>query len=240
MLSYTIPFGIPVGRKKSIGAIEGLVCDQKTGQGIANVILRLNGASAVTDSRGNFTFPALKPGTFYLDIDRGSIGYGRIPSRKTPFTVDIAGGKTHQVRIEITKNAAVQGQIMRYEFAGKNNVTKSFNIAGTNKSAAGKNGSGKFQEALGLANVMLELKSETEILRVVSDLQGKFIFDELRPGNWVLTVDAANLPEHHYLKKNRFEIEVKSGALRQMQIRVLPRKRVIRMIDQGAILVEEE
>ncbi len=240
MLSYTIPFGIPVGRKKSIGAIEGLVCDQETGQGISNVILQLNGASAVTDSRGNFTFPALKPGTFYLDIDRGSIGYGRIPSRKTTFTVDIAGGKTHQVRIEITKSAAVQGQIMRYEFAGKNNVTKSFNIVGTHKNAAGKNGSGKFQEVGGFANVMLELKSETETLRVMSDLQGRFMFEDLRPGNWVLTVDAANLPEHHYLEKNRIEIEVKPGALRQMQIRVLPRKRVIRMIDQGAILVEEE
>src|SRR5690606_7301920 len=84
VVELSIPFGLPTARKKGIGTLKGLVRHQETGAPLANAVLRLNGAAAVTDGGGEFRFPALKPGTVHLDVDAGSIGLDRVPMEKTP------------------------------------------------------------------------------------------------------------------------------------------------------------
>lgn len=90
---------------------------QEAGQPIQNAILRLGDAAAVTDSNGEFTFPALKPGAFYLTIDSASIGLEQIPMEKTPLKVDIEGGKETSIEIGITECADLTGKVMVYGFA---------------------------------------------------------------------------------------------------------------------------
>ncbi|WP_304511440.1 MSCRAMM family protein [Desulfobacula sp.] len=240
IVEFTVPFGLPVGRKRSIGMLEGYVRDQETGQPIKNAILRLSGVPAVTDSDGEFTFPALKPGAFYLNIDSASIGLERIPVQRTPLKVDIEGGKETSIEIGITKSADLTGKVMVYEFAEEDGLQKGFSISKGEKKATGEEGKGKMVEACGLANVLLEFKSKLEIWRVLTDRKGRFRFDDVRPGQWTLTVRADNLPEYHYLEKDIFEIELAPGEKKEMLIRVLPRKRTIQIIEQGEILIEEE
>lgn len=240
IVEFTIPFGMPAGRKKSVGMLEGYVHDQEAGQPIPNAILRLNGATAVTDSDGKFTFPALKPGTFYLNVDSASIGLDRIPAQKTPLKVDIEGGKEESVNIEITKSADFIGKIMVYEFAKEDGLQKGFSISKGGKKAAGEEGKDKMVETCSLPNALLELKSKEETWRVLSDRKGRFRFDDVRPGQWMLTVRADNMPQYHYLEKDSFEIELAPGERKEMLIRVLPKKRTIRIIEQGETLIEEE
>ena len=238
IVEFTVPFGLPVGRKKSAGMLEGYVRDQETGQPIPNAILRLNGATAVTDSDGEFTFPALKPGDFYLNVDSASIGLERIPVQKTPLEVRVKGGKEESVNIGITKSAVFTGKIMVYEFVKEDGLQKGFTIA--NNKGIGKEGKSKMVEDSGMTNALLEFKSKQEIWRVLTDRKGRFRFDDIRPGQWILTVRADNLPEYHYLEQDIFEIDLAPGEKKEMLIRVLPRKRTIRIIEQGEILIEEE
>lgn len=240
IVEFTIPFGLPVGRKKSVGMLEGYVQDHETGQPIPNAILRLNGATAVTDNDGKFTFPALKPGTFYLNVDRASIGIERIPVQKTPLEVSIKGGKEESVNIEIIKSADFTGKIRVYEFAKEDGLQKGFAFDKAVKKAIRENGKEEMVEVRGLANVLLEFKSKLETWRVLTDRKGRFGFNDIRPGQWTLTVHAANLPEYHYLEQDIFQIELAPGEKKELLIRVLPRKRTIQIIEQGEILIEEE
>lgn len=66
ILACTIPLGIPVGSKKSVGGITGTVYDAQYENkvGIANVVLTTDGATAVTGKNGTFVFPVLPPGSY--------------------------------------------------------------------------------------------------------------------------------------------------------------------------------
>jgi len=239
IVEFTIPFGLPVGRKKSIGMLEGYIRDQETGQAIPDAILRLNGIPAVTDRNGEFTFPALKPGTFYLDIDGASIGLKRIPVQKTPMEVDIEGGKETSIEIGITESAVFKGKVMVYRFVKEDTLQEKNAIyEGKDKAIPGDTEK-EVVEGYGLANVVLELKNELETRRVLTDRKGRFSFNEVRPGKWTLTVYADNLPQYHYLEKDTFEIELAPGEKKEMLIKVLPRKRTIQIIEEGEILIEE-
>ena len=240
IVELTIPFGLPVGRKKGIGMLEGYVRDRETGQPIANAILRLSGATAVTDSDGEFSFPALKPGTFYLNVDRASIGLERIPVQKTPLEVTVKGGEEASVEIGITKSADLTGRVMIYEFAKKDGLQKGFTISKGKKKDVGEEGKDKMVEDRGLANAILEFTSAVETWRVLTDRKGRFSFDDVRPGQWTLMVHVDNMPQYHYLEKDKFEIELAPGDKKEMVIRVLPRKRTIQIIEEGETLIEEE
>lgn len=240
IVEFTIPFDLPAGRKKSIGMLEGHVRDQETGQPVPNAIFRLSGATAVTDSDGKFTFPALKPGAFYLNIDGASIGLERIPAQKTPLKVDIEGGKETSIEIGITRSAGLAGRIMICEFAKEDGLQNGFIIDKDARKAVREDGKEEIVEARGLADALLEFRSKQETWRVLTDRKGRFSFDDVRPGQWTLAVHADNLPEYHYLEKDTFEIELAPGEKKEMLIRVLPRKRTVRIIEEGETLIEEE
>lgn len=236
----SMPIGVPVSRKKSVGMIKGSVRDQKTAAPLANVILRLSGVIAVTDWEGRFVFPAMKPGNYYLDIDRASIGLDRIPIQKMPLTVNVTGGDDVSLHIAITQGADLTGRIEVYDFGGPAVRQKGFSIANRSKGDDVQEGTDKLTETGGLANVVLELSSQLESWRVMTDRKGRFRFDNVRPGQWILTAYTDNIPQYHYLENSRIEIELAPGDAKEILMRVLPKKRTIQIIEEGELLIEEE
>jgi hypothetical protein len=61
MLGFKFAFDLPVSRRKSVGTVKGKVYDRRTQAPIGNVILRLNGFTAVTDKWGGSFFPPWPP-----------------------------------------------------------------------------------------------------------------------------------------------------------------------------------
>ena len=104
----------------------------------------------------------------------------------------------------------------------------------------GASGGAKLVEDYGLANTIIELRSSSEIRRTVTDNQGRFEFEELRPGKWTLKINSENLPEYHYLEKDTFELELKPGQRVEISAKVLPKKRRIQIIAEPKTLLEEE
>ena len=244
MVEYTIPLGLPVCKKKSVGSIKGYIYNEQTQNPIGNVILRLNGLTAVSDKSGNFAFPTVAPGIHYLNVDTASIGMDQVPNRKIPIELTIQGGEKTQVDIPITKAARLLGQVIVYGYKsnhdstdqeGKSSSIEPFVVGdGRNNEKDGQLG-----EVHGLADAIVELKDSSEIKRTVTDKQGEFSFTELRPGEWILKICSDNLPEYHCLDKDTFQLELKPGQETKVSAKVLPKKRQIKIIDQPQTLLEE-
>ena len=247
MVECTIPLGLPVCRKKSIGRIEGHVYDEETRNPVGDCLLRLNGSTAVTDKAGNFTFPSVRPGIYYLSVDMVSIGMNRIPSRKMPLELAVQGGEKTLAYIPVTRAARLSGRVIVYSYKNNHNnkiapseepnTIDEFYVAGNSDSNSADT---KLIEDHGLANVIVELKNSSEIRRTDTDNQGGFVFEELRPGEWTLKIYSDNLPEYHYLEKDTFELELRPGQREEISAKVLPRKRRIRIIAEPQTLLEEE
>ena len=233
LLTYSIPLSIPVNTKKGIGGMQGTVSDA-SGKPIPNVAVDVGGLTAVTDSTGSFSFPAFKPGSYYLTVEQGSIGMGKITSEKMPLTVEVKGGEISRVSLGITPSCRVTGRLtLRQE----NNTQKGTKPEQAREySLKGQEGAGdKDKSALKLANILVEIARESESIRQMTDEEGRFYFHDLRPGKWTLKVADDNLPPYHYLEKPSYPVELKSGEEQDLVIPVLPRVRKIQMIDEGKI-----
>jgi|GEM_PF-499895 len=246
MVEYTIPLGLPVCRKKSVGSIKGYLYDQETQNAIGNAILRLNGFTAVTDKAGNFTFPSVKPGIYYLHVDTASIGMNRIPTQKIPIELSVQGGEKTSVDIAVTRAAQLSGRIMVYSYQnGHDKMTTDKQPRETNgldvdANCSSSNEDPNVVENYGLANTTIELKNGSEIKRTCTDNHGGFVFEELRPAKWILNISSDNLPKYHYLEQDTLELELRPGQKEEISAKVLPQKRRIRIIAEPKTLLEEK
>lgn len=96
------------------------------------------------------------------------------------------------------------------------------------------------REGRGLGNALVEISDGEEVLRRLTDEKGRFSFEGIRPGKWTLKIDPQNLPPHHYLEKEEFQIELKPGQQEEITVKVLPRRRPIQIIDEGKIKSENK
>ncbi|MCK4427808.1 MAG: hypothetical protein KAW16_04935, partial [candidate division Zixibacteria bacterium] len=113
LVMYTIPLRIPVSKKKSIGVLKGKVLDQEKPERppIPKVILTVHGATAITNENGEFIFPSLKPGTYYLGAERNSIGLNRIPNERLPIMIEVKGGETVEIEVGVVTSCRISGRI---------------------------------------------------------------------------------------------------------------------------------
>ncbi len=234
-LTYTIPAKIPVGKKKSTGILKGRVYDEeKSGRPpIPKVLLTVNGAAAITDNNGEFIFPSLDPGTYRLQVEMSSIGLNRVTSQRLPILVEIEGGKTNFIEIGVVSYCSISGSVV--DFASTSNH-KLNNEDGRPNNSLFLEGSGEAKEKeLGLKDIMVQITKGEEVLQQVTDEEGGFSFEDIRPGKWTLKVYNQNLPAHHYLEQEEFQIEIGPQEAKKVEIKVLPRLRPVQMVEEGEI-----
>jgi len=259
-LTYTIPLDILTGKRKDVGMIRGRVFDatRPNKPGIPNVVLSLNGAGAVTDTHGNFIFPALPPGQYLLNVDRKSIGLQRITDRTSPISLTITGGKTTTVEIGVINGASLSGAVlvlrenptvstdshmptpaMVNEPVVQGDPNRSESTPGKNdvSPALLREASIPLQTridlqrgATGLGNILIELTNGQEVLRRMTDDSGQFLFERLHPGTWHLKAYGYNLPPYHKLEVAEFEVTIQADSQAVAYFRVLPTVRKIIMI----------
>ena len=244
LAEYIIPFEIPVNKKESQGTVSGKIYDEETKKGIYNAVLRLNDATTVTDRDGEFTFQSVKPGTCYLDIDSSSIGLERISVQKTPIKVIVEGGEATYVKAGITRSATLRGQVVGYRIkndhsnggpagAGDNKTQNGYSLDGSGDYGPTlNNGDMESGEPYGIANAVVELKSESEILYRIVDNKGRFEFEELRPGKWMLNINEESLPEYYQMVDKNLIYDLKPGERREVTIRVEQKKRHIQIVEE--------
>jgi predicted porin len=399
---YSIPLRIPVVTKKSTGVLKGTVYDDEvpTRPPIPGVILTVLGATAITNQNGEFIFPSLKPGIYYLRAERSSIGLNRIPNEKIPIMIEVKGGETVEIEVGVVASCGISGRVAVFALESdkgfgeadtstifdstasppgmerisypelkqparsrellktKEPISVSPDVAfemrcfkGSEKIVyfSGKEvflraspegiilfegETGKFEEKIervvfipknkrfcfslngkdykgilevifaakgsslsascwlwvgdnleeevtfetgnqrisefeapkaravtasseslfligpgeeerlkkddlrngkGLGNVLVEITDGKEVLRQHTDQKGRFYFEEIKPGIWILKVCDQDLPAYHYLEEEQFEFDLRPGEEKDVIARVLPRLRPIQIIEEGEI-----
>ncbi len=233
-LTYSIPINVPTSRIKSVGVLSGTVTDlEKEGNPpIPDVIVILNGASAITNRRGEFVFPSLNPGKYFLRLDDKSIGLSRVPNVKTPLEINIVGGQKITRDIGIITSGSIYGNVILYEY-GKQAV----NPDSTDFSMGTIQGlsEGELRVAGGVENVLLELSSGDQIIKVLSGNDGSFSFKNIRPGSWSLRVYDDAIPPYHRIDRSARLIELEPGDDQEINVKIEPMQRRIQFIDQGPV-----
>jgi hypothetical protein len=223
LVEYSIPFGVPVSRKSTVGELKGKVYDiENDGQGVPGVIIRANEFTTVTNKKGQFVFRSIKPGNYYLREDRETIGSNRITVEKTPINITVEGREKKDVSIGVVRSASMSGRIMVYRFEGGESMQ--YIRPSDDKKKR------KLIEGYVLRNTFVELKSEEETYSQLTDEEGRFNFNELRPGKWILKVYDNTLPRLHYIYKDTFNLEMLPGSIERVLIRVHPKVRKIQII----------
>ncbi len=225
-VSYTIPVGLPVSKKKNTGVLRGRVCEVAgdASQPMSRVIVTANGITAVTDRHGQFVFPSLVPGVYQVNIAQRSLGVDRVTLEPVPLTIEIKKGGAVELAIGVVRSSRVRAKVTLFGFAQR---------ALTPDGRA--SGEDRFEPLGGFAAGLVELTNGKQVLRQVTDRDGEISFENLRPGKWTLRVYENNLPEHHVIETPAIEMELEPGQSREALVRILPKRRPIRFIDEGKI-----
>lgn len=237
LLEYSYPFGLPAGRKNGGNSVSGVIRDAATGEAMANVLLRLDNMTAATDRDGRFIFPMVAPGVSYLNIDVSNLGFDRIPTCPNPLPVTIQEGRDVANEISITTKAVVTGRVVLYRAESGDARA----LYGLGQNPAGKDTEQPgLKEAAGIPNTLVELAGKSGNLRTLTDSRGNFFFREVRPGTWTVKIGTDTFPSYHGPEKNDFIMGIDPGETRDIPIKVLPRKRSIRIIEQGETIIQEK
>lgn len=228
-VSYTIPFGLPVAKKKNVGVLRGQVFEWVGGvsQPLSRVVVTANGITAVTDRDGRFVFPSLRPGYYQVNIEQSSLGADRVTLEPVPFGVEVEKERSVDLAIGVVSASRVRAKLILF------GAGRAASAAFTSEGEAG--GGGELKPLGGLAAGLVELTDGKDVLRQVTDAEGMVSFDHLRPGKWTLKVYENNLPAHHGIETPETFFEVEPGQTREVLVRILPAKRSIRFIDGGEI-----
>ena len=221
ILTYSIPFNQAVSRKSSIGILQGRLCDASKGpdSGIARVVLQIGEQFAVTDEKGRFEFPALKPGACELKVVQDSLGPRLAMATPLPMKIRIRPADTVNVELAANPACSVAVCVKRYAFAGGNALA----------------GSGALSEAGGEEGVTIELGNGREKWRAQTDRSGTATFDRLPAGQWTLRVASSDLPPLHTFENPAQTLTLRTGDSRKIALRVLPQRRTLRLLDHGTI-----
>ncbi|MBC7323239.1 MAG: hypothetical protein H5T90_09100, partial [Acetomicrobium sp.] len=228
LISYSVPIGIPVGKKKSLGMLIGRVWTaQEEGKApLTNAVVTLNGSKVATDASGRFTFAA-PPGEYLLDVSRASIGLGNTAAEKLPMKVSVEAGETTNVELTIVEAAVLSGQVV----LGKSEPARAPET--TKPVIFGEPGSAETPQVF--KGVLIELSRDDETIRTLTDDEGKFTFMNIRPGTWKFKVYDYNIPAYHYIQNPEMEIMILPGEKKDITVKVVPKKREIKILEEGVI-----
>ncbi len=238
-LEYSYPFGLPVGKKEGSSSVSGVIRDVNTGEALANVLLRLDNMTTATGKDGRFIFSSVRPGVSYLSIDASRLGFDQIPTCQNPLPIKLEGGQEKVVDIDVTKKATITGRVVLYGI-GDDKSTSLYEFDRSAGIGSSKVPPPEPKEISGLANVLVELGTTNETSRVLTDSQGRFRFNEVRPGKKTLQAATENLPKFYGFDKNNIILEIGPGQTQEIIIKALPKKRSIQIIEQGDTIIQEK
>jgi hypothetical protein len=234
-LTYNIPIKIKTEKRKDLGTIEGRIYDAQAdgNPGLANVIVKCQGRTTVTDKDGSFILSPLVPGEHVLEIDRQSIGWDRVPKRKSPIVNSIKGmGETTNVEIGIADSCTLVGKVVVVS-QNKKGVVKEGSDQKEQLALVGTGKAEDYSESKTLSNILVEVKAGEHVIRKLTDSEGMFRFEDLYPANWVLTVYDDRLPPYTYIENATEGFSLVPGQELMVTKKVLPKVRNIQMLVQG-------
>lgn len=220
-LDYTLPLDVPFKRRSNIGNIAGKAYYADTRTPAENLILDMGGYHAVTDAKGEFSYPNMLAKNYDLQIDTSRLdqsGY-MLDTPTNTQSVKVVANNTQRVQIPLKQGASITGRLLAFE------VNK------TLASSAEKDG---LVPSEGLGGLLIELQpiGDTSDKRTVQKRltqgDGSFSFIGIPLGQWqVVVVDADKIPEQYRLEQQQVTVELEKGENEEVTIRAVPLHKTI-------------
>jgi hypothetical protein len=220
-LAYRMPLGVPVGRAQASGRVVGRLYDAETGAPVARALVRVGDRTVVTDAAGRLVAGGLPPRAYFVQLDPETLGGERVAARSDVLRVDVRGGRTAALDLGVVRAGRVAARVVRLA------------PAGAELAAPGAADTALVEQG-GVRDLVVELRHGAEVVRGVTDADGRAEFGELRPGRWTLVVVGGELPERHRLLDSAAAVDVAPGGLAEPVLRVAARRRVLRMLGGDA------
>jgi len=219
-VSYARPFRIPTVLKSDVGTVSGFVYQNETGERLPGVIISIDGQTTITDSDGNFRFPAVIADLYYLQVNAAELGENYILAGTLPYEVEVAGKSEIVLEIPLTRPAHIEGRLIRME---------------NDPSAGMFSPAAVYQEAGGFGGILVEISGDYGERREVTRSDGTFSFKGLVPGIWTITVYERGLPTTHDLEETTYTLELSPGETELLPIEVLPIQRAVKFLMEEII-----
>lgn len=205
---YTHTFNLPVYKKKDVGTVVGKIINHGV-ERVSGIRLNLNGVVTITDKEGNFKFPVIPVGTYVLGIDASSFGLNAITETAGPYEITVLPAKLTKFQFAMTKSARIEGKIKIQEDV-----------------RAGQKGYIPIKEQV--ERLIVEASNGTDVFRVFSDKDGTFIFEDLRPGSWIVKIYPNGLPQGYELATNQQNVNLVFGKQESIEFIILKKARQIK------------
>jgi hypothetical protein len=223
-VSYSIPFGLPAGKKRGFASIQGRIYDQddRLGFGVSKAVVSLGREfKTVTATDGSFSFSGLQPGAYLVEVEPRSIGFGRIVAATSPVVVVAKPDTSTRLEVGVTAGATMEVVITIFE--------DSIPIAGSSRVPESE----RYRPMGPAVGEVVEIQADKVVRRLMTDTLGIVRFSGLQSGLWTVRAGQGALPPNHYLEAPLLTRKLRPGATERVEFRVLPRKRVLRFIDDG-------
>lgn len=204
---YTHFLRVPISKRKDVGTLEGKLVNAGV-EKVSGIRLSIGGRIAISDKDGYFKFKAIPIGSQTLLIDATSFGLHTITERPGPYLVEIIPAKTTYFELSVTKSARIEGI---FEIIEDEKV----------------NQKGFIKVVERLDRLVVEASSGEEVYRVLSDVDGGFKFEDLRPGNWNVKVYPNGIPKGYNLVTPQFTITLAPEQTEKIVVKLEKKARQI-------------
>ena len=194
-LEYKYRFGIATRKDKVTGSVKGQINVPK-GSRHKGIILMLNGKTTTTDEFGNFEFKHVNPGTYFLLLDKSTLDLHQVPSLPTPIEVKVNSQQVTDISFSLLNAAKVFGAIHLQQ---KKNV----------QTLLGKERE-KFEP------VLISLTGEGESYKRMTNQNGEFEFNNLKPGKWKVKLISTNRNKNIIFEKEEFQFNLKESQQKKL------------------------
>ncbi len=225
---YTMRMNVPVGTKISLGSIRGRVVVETDGgrRPASGVIVLANDHVSVTDDSGRFEFPSIEPGDYLVTLDDRSHEPGLTTRQELPIRVILSPGQEFELEICLVRECSITGR-----------VTLTCELPSPKTSGGWLRNYAPSRDAtdFNLDQIIVEVRSDKQVLRRRLTPRGRFDFRHLRPGRWQVTLICDSLPACYTLEQELQRVELNPGEQATLTFRILPALRPIKIIDTGEI-----
>ncbi len=227
-LTYSKFLGVPVGSDYSRGGIRGIVFDALASDTppLPNVTVVIQSFAAITDREGRFMFANLLPGSYSLDIDRRSVGINKMASSMLPAVVSVEAGRVSRFDVGLVDGAVFKGQVSVTQAEEKTSQTQGAEMI-TSGLIPGK----EFKKD-SVANLIIEIAMGDSLLRRVTDLEGRFMFSGVQPGQYSYKLYDVNLPDGYKINNPEGTVNLVASEETEQNFSISPRIRRIIIIDE--------
>lgn len=197
-------FNTPLYKRYEVGHIKGRLISNDD-KGISGTIIKLDNKIRITNSEGSFDFSNLKLGNKTLKVDQTKLEFGEVILEETPIELEIQPNVTIDLDLHVIKASTIRGYV---------NFIKSKQVS-----------SSKFK--LSRPEVIVELKNEKQTFTTTSNRRGEFVFTNVKPGKWEISIYDKILKKDFSIKNNYQIIEIVEGEKKSFTFNMSQKKRNI-------------